>query len=132
MDDMTKIVPLMVSIWMDGQTGESIFDGKGNDYPSKFGYARGLLVHGFVIFIILIPLKLTRGMNSGSLIEQCILVLDANNRTLPSLDHSTNSANVYVSALMVVNPSDVNSSSSFEDDSDVCTGYTTISTSINE
>jgi hypothetical protein len=60
-------------------------------------------------------------MNSGSLIEQCILVHDANNRTLLSLDYSTNSANVNVSALMVVNPSDVNSSSSFEDDSDVCT-----------
>jgi hypothetical protein len=31
MDDMRKIVPFMVGKWTDGQTGEAIFDAKGND-----------------------------------------------------------------------------------------------------
>jgi hypothetical protein len=62
---MRKIVPLLVSIWMDGQAGESIFDGKGNDL-----HVQGLNalmtawdIDGFVIHIILIPFKLTRRMN---------------------------------------------------------------------
>jgi hypothetical protein len=60
---MRKIVPLMVSIWMDGQTGESIFDGKGNDV---FVYGLDTLkaswyMDGLVIYVILIPFKLTRG-----------------------------------------------------------------------
>jgi hypothetical protein len=71
-------------------------------------------------------------MNSGSPVEQFILVHSANDGTFLSLDYSTNSANVNVSALMVIYSSDFNSSSNFEDDSDVCTGYTTINTSINE
>jgi hypothetical protein len=71
-------------------------------------------------------------MNGGSYVEQGILMHYANDRTLLSLDDSTNCANVDIGALMVFNPSDVNSLSSFEDNMDVCTGYTTISTSINE
>jgi hypothetical protein len=51
---------------------------------------------------------------------------DANDRTFLSLDDPTNSANVNVGTLMVVNSSDVNSSSSFEDSTDVRTGYTTL------
>ena len=57
---------------------------------------------------------------------------NANDWTLLSLNDSTNSSNIYVGALMIVNSSDVNSSSSFKDDTDICTGYTTISASINE
>jgi hypothetical protein len=71
-------------------------------------------------------------MNGGSFVEQGILMHYANERTLLSLNDSTNSANVYISALMIINSSDVNCLSSFEDDTDICTGYTTISTSINE
>jgi hypothetical protein len=71
-------------------------------------------------------------MNCGSFVEQSILMHYADDSTFLSLDDSTNSANVYIGALMVVNSSDVNILSSFEDNTDVCTGYTTISTSINE
>jgi hypothetical protein len=131
---MRKIVLLMVSIWTDGRTGESIFDGKGNDVPVQGLYELKTAwdMDGFVIHIILIPFKLTRRMNCGYFVEQGILMHNANERTLLSLDDSTNSANVYVSTLIVVNSPDVNSSSSFKDNMDVCTGYTTISTFINE
>jgi hypothetical protein len=61
-----------------------------------------------------------------------ILMHYANDRTFLSLDDSTNSTNVYIGALLVVNSSDVNSSSGFEDNTDIYTGYTTNSTSFNE
>jgi hypothetical protein len=66
------------------------------------------------------------------IVEQCILMHNANDRTFLSLDYSTNSANINVSALMIIYSSNVNSASSFEDDMDVFTGHITISTSINE
>jgi hypothetical protein len=89
-------------------------------------------MNGLIIHIIFVPFKWTRGMNSRPFVDQGILVHNANDRTSLGLDYSTNSANVNVSALMVIYSYDINSSSSFEDDTDVCACYTTICTSINE
>jgi ABC-type phosphate/phosphonate transport system substrate-binding protein len=63
-------------------------------------------------------------MDCGSFVEQAILMHYANDRTLLDLDDSTNRANIYISALMVINASDINSLSSFEDNTVVCTSYT--------
>jgi hypothetical protein len=124
----------MVSIWLDGQIGESIIDAEGNDVPVKSlnTLKTSWYMNGLIIRIIFVPFKLTRRMNSGSPVEQCILMRNANDRTFLSLDYSTNSANVNLSELMAIYSSNVNSASSFEDDTHVCTGHTTISTSINE
>jgi hypothetical protein len=48
------------------------------------------------------------------------------------LDHSTNSTNINIGALTVINPSDILCVASFKDDAYIWTFYSTIGTSINE
>jgi hypothetical protein len=61
-----------------------------------------------------------------------ILVHNTSNGAFLGWDYSTNSTNINIGALMIINSSDINISSGFEDDAYVVTCYYTISTSINE
>jgi hypothetical protein len=62
---MWKIFPLMVCIQTDGQTDYAIFDAERNDVSVQGLNAlkASWNIDGFVIEIIIIPLKLTKRMN---------------------------------------------------------------------
>jgi hypothetical protein len=72
------------------------------------------------------------GMDVGSFIEQGILVHDTNDGAFLGLDYSIKCSNVNVGTLMIISSSDISSSSSFKDATNVCTCNTTISASVHE
>jgi hypothetical protein len=59
-------------------------------------------------------------------------VLDGDDRAFMGVDDTTNSTNIKVGAVMVINAMDIKSLSSFIDQSDINANYATKSTSINE
>jgi hypothetical protein len=61
------------------------------------------------INIILIPVKLARGVNGSTFAEQDILVHDSNDGTVLGLYNTSNSANTIIIDMMNVNTLDINS-----------------------
>jgi hypothetical protein len=85
-----------------------------------------------IINIILIPFKLASGMNGRAFAEQGILVHDSNDWTVLVLYNTSNSSNTNIIEMMIVNTLDINSTIGTEDNTDIVTSNTTISTMVNE
>jgi hypothetical protein len=72
-------------------------------------------------------------VGGGSLTECGILVLDTNNGAFLGLDDSTNNINDYVGTFVIINSSDINSMSGFENGPyDSTSNNNNNGTSINE
>ena len=57
---------------------------------------------------------------------------DGNDWTMLGLDNTANTTDTYIIDMMIINTFNINSTVSAEDNSDIITSHTTVSTTVNE